>query len=112
MQEQIIWHKDKTSCPYGDMWKKQNPYSCGICTKAFWSKRYLNEHVKLHKEGNIDEEIIIPCSWPGCSKTYKSRIAMLNHYKDKYKMSSLPARVEATSTTTSPNQCEPPVLPS
>ena len=83
------------------MEKSYKPYSCGICTKAFWSKRYLNEHVKLHKDGNIGEEVIIPCSWPGCSKTYKSQTVMLNHYKDKHKMSSLPARVEATSTTTS-----------
>ena len=91
--------------------KKQKPYSCGICTKAFWSKTYLNEHVKLHKDGNIDEEVIIPCSRPGCSRTFRSRTAMLSHYKDKHKMTSLSTRVEATSTTTSADKCEPAALP-
>ena len=91
--------------------KKQKPFACDICTKTFRSKRTLTAHTKLHKDGNIDEEVIIPCPWPGCTKTYKSRTAMVNHYKDKHKRSAMPARVEATSTTTAANQDQPPALP-
>ena len=95
------------------MWKEAKQFACKICTETFWSDRYLKEHVKLHQDGNVDEEKMIPCPWPGCSKTYKVRTSMLNHYKEKHKRSALPTRVEATSTTTStittPNQGEPPL---
>ena len=66
--------------------------------------------MKLHKDGSVDEEKIIPCAWPGCSKTYKVKTTMLNHYKEKHKRSALPTGVEATSTTstiTTPSQGEP-----
>ena len=36
---------------------------------------------------------------------------MVNHYNDKHKRSAMPARVEATSTTTAANQDQPPALP-
>ena len=87
--------------------KKQKTFACNICTKTFRSKRSLCDHIKLYKDGNIEEEVIIPCPWPGCTKTYKSRTAMVSYYKDKHKRSAMPARVEATSTTTSANQGQP-----
>ena len=88
--------------------KKQKPFACTICTKTFRSDRYLKEHIKLHKDGSVDEEKVVPCPWPGCDRTYKVRSSMLIHYKDKHRRSSLPTRVEATSTSTSENQPEPP----
>ena len=77
--------------------KKQKPFACTICTKTFRSDRSLKEHIKLHKDGSVDEEKVVP---------HKVRSSMLIHYKDKHRRSSLPTRVEATST--SENQPEPP----
>ena len=83
--------------------KKQKPVACTICTKTFRSDRYLKEHIKLHKDGSVDEEKVVPHPWPGCDRTYKVRSSMLIHYKDKHRRSSLPTRIEATSTSTSEN---------
>ena len=89
--------------------KKQKPFGCEVCTKRFRSKRSLQDHSKLHKDGNQEEEVIIPCPWPGCTRTYRSRTAMLNHYKEKHKKFAMPARAEAISTTTSASQDQPPL---
>ena len=59
--------------------KKEKSIMCKVCTKRFRSQRSLNDHVKLHKDGNQDEELVIPCDYPGCPRTYKSRTSMLNH---------------------------------
>ena len=84
--------------------KSRNHSLVTYVQKHSGQRRSLHDHIKLHKDGNIEEEVIIPCPWPGCTKTYQSRTAMVNHYKHKHKRSAMPARVEATSTTTSANQ--------
>ena len=115
LQPHIVWHKSKLVAYVEICDKKQKPFACDICTKTFMSKKTLNDHSKLYKDGNIEEEVIIPCPWPGCTKTYKGRTAMVKHYKEKHKRSAMPARVKATSittsTTTSANQDQPPALP-